>query len=101
MIDRRFFEDQLYSPSLEDVSVEGFTPEQVETMRQFVGTRVKRSANRAVATTVATGALEYATGAGITWLGYGARGALRFIPILGWGLLAYDLYNLGEDLEFY
>jgi hypothetical protein len=37
----------------------------------------------------------------VTWLKYTTKGVTRFIPILGWGLLAYDLYNLGEDLEFY
>ena len=37
----------------------------------------------------------------VTWLKYTTKGATRFIPIVGWGLLAYDLYNLGEDLELY
>lgn len=37
----------------------------------------------------------------VTWLKYTTKGVTRFIPILGWGLLVYDLYNLGEDLEFY
>jgi hypothetical protein len=37
----------------------------------------------------------------VTWLKYTTKGVSRFIPILGWGLLAYDLYNLGEDLELY
>jgi hypothetical protein len=37
----------------------------------------------------------------VTWLKYTTKGASRFIPIVGWGLLAYDLYNLGEDLELY
>lgn len=37
----------------------------------------------------------------ITWLKYTTKGVTRFIPVLGWGLLAYDLYNLGEDLELY
>jgi len=37
----------------------------------------------------------------VTWLKYTTKGVTRFVPILGWGLLAYDLYNLGEDLELY
>jgi hypothetical protein len=37
----------------------------------------------------------------VTWLKYTTKGVSRFIPIVGWGLLAYDLYNLGEDLDLY
>lgn len=37
----------------------------------------------------------------VTWLKYTTKGVSRFLPIIGWGLLAYDLYNLGEDLELY
>jgi hypothetical protein len=37
----------------------------------------------------------------IKWLRVGGKLGGRFIPVVGWGLLAYDLYNLGEDLDFY
>ena len=32
---------------------------------------------------------------------YSIKGITRFVPVIGWGLLAYDLYNLGEDLDLY
>ena len=44
------------------------------------------------------GAGVTATGALGTGVRVGGRIGLRFIPILGWALLAYDLYTLGSYL---
>ncbi len=35
------------------------------------------------------------------FLRYSIKGITRFVPLIGWGFLAYDLYNLGEDLDLY
>lgn len=35
------------------------------------------------------------------WVRFGAKGAIRLVPYVGWALLAYDLYELGDEMELY
>ncbi len=35
------------------------------------------------------------------WVRIGSKGLMRLVPVIGWGLLAYDLYVLGDDLDLY
>ena len=66
----------------------------------FVETRAKRKVASMVATRALTSmASMSATGALTAGVGIGARVGLRFVPIVGWAMLAYDLYNLGVYLS--
>lgn len=85
------------SPKLEAAVVENWSDE-IEAFRNFAVTRAGRQFTRAIVGSVAYGAYHATK---IKWLRYTVKGAVRFVPIVGWGLLAYDLYNLGEDLDFY
>jgi hypothetical protein len=64
----------------------------------YVETRVVRRVTSKVAT-VGLGAFSAVSR--VKWIKYVARGGVRFIPVIGYGMLAYDLYNLGEELEMY
>ena len=67
--------------------------------RDFAITRGQRKIKSTVMVRGATiGAGVTATGALGTGVRVGGRIGLRFIPILGWALLAYDLYTLGSYL---
>ena len=66
---------------------------------EFAITRGKRKIKSTVmvrGATVAAGVT--ATGSIGVGVRVGGRVALRFVPILGWALLAYDLYTLGTYL---
>lgn len=84
------------SPLLEKAALS--LKDEVEAFRNFAVTRVGRQFTRAIVGSVAYGAFHATK---IKWLRYTVKGAVRFVPIVGWGLLAYDLYNLGEDLDLY
>lgn len=63
----------------------------------FLETRAKRAVTGAV-----TGAaLGLAQASSWKWVRFGARGAVRLVPYVGWALLAYDLYELGDEMELY
>jgi hypothetical protein len=65
----------------------------------FVETRAKRKATSLVMTRALTKMSTIAaTGALTSGVGIGARLGLRFLPVVGWGMLAYDLYTLGSYL---
>ncbi len=85
------------SPLLEQSVVENWSDE-AEAFRTFIGTRIGRHVTRA-AVGASLGALYQATN--IRWVRYSVKGVIRFVPVIGWGLLAYDLYNLGDDLDLY
>ncbi len=72
--------------------------DEVQAFRDFVITRVERHVTRA-AVGASLGTVYHASN--IRWLRYTIKGVTRFVPVIGWGLLAYDLYNLGEDLDLY
>ena len=65
----------------------------------FVETRAKRKVQSMVITRGLTSvATMTATGALTAGASVGARVGLRIIPVVGWALLAYDLYTLGTYL---
>ncbi len=72
--------------------------DEIEAFRDFAVTRIGRHVTRAV---VGASLVALYQMSNIRWLRYTVKGVTRFIPIVGWGLLAYDLYNLGEDLDMY
>ena len=84
------------SPILEQAAFS--LKDEVQSFRDFAVTRAGRQFTRAVVGSVAYGAYHATK---IKWIRYTVKGAVRFVPIVGWGLLAYDLYNLGEDLDLY
>ena len=71
--------------------------EEIEAVADFLETRAGRRIQRSV---IGAGASALVS-TPYRFVRYGAKGALRMIPVLGWVLLAYDLYGLGEDLEMY
>ncbi len=85
------------SPQLEQAIFDNWSDE-IEAFRDFAVTRGGRTITRTIGLSALTG-VYHATK--IRWIRYTVKGAVRFIPIVGWGLLAYDLYNLGEDLDLY
>ncbi len=85
------------SPLLEQSLVENWSDE-VHAFRDFAVTRVGRHLTRFAIGSAAVG-VYHATQ--IKWIRYSIKGVARFAPVVGWGLLAYDLYNLGEDLDLY
>ncbi len=85
------------SPALESAAADNLVDE-VEAFRNFAVTR----AGRRITRYAVGGALSFGYyAAGTQWLRYTIKGVTRFVPVIGWGLLAYDLYNLGEDLDLY
>ena len=85
------------SHQLESAVVENWTDE-THAFRDFIATRGER---RFTAAVVTSGLSFAAQASRVTWVKYTFKGMVRFIPIIGWGMLAYDLYNLGEDLDLY
>ena len=84
------------SPLLEQAVLD--RRDEIEAFRDFAITR----AGRHVTSTVvgaSLGAMYQVSKC--RWLRYTIKGVTRFVPVIGWGLLAYDLYNLGEDLDLY
>jgi len=65
----------------------------------FAQTRAKRKVVGKLRTTVAKKAarstITTAVGTGVR---VGGRVGLRFVPVVGWALLAYDVYTLGKYL---
>ncbi len=87
-----------YQSKLLQTSVVENLPDAVDAFRNFAITRVGRHAQRLAIGTVGVG-VYLATD--IKWIRYSIKGVAKFAPVIGWGLLAYDLYNLGEDLDLY
>ncbi len=85
------------SPQLEQAVIENWSDE-VAAFRDFALTRGGRTVTRTIGLSALSG-IYHATK--VRWIRYTVKGAVRFIPVIGWGLLAYDLYNLGEDLDLY
>ncbi len=85
------------SPQLEQSIVDNWSDE-IHAVGNFLATRAGRAITRTIGFSALTG-VYHATK--IRWIRYTVKGVTRFIPVLGWGLLAYDLYNLGEDLDLY
>ena len=71
--------------------------EEIEAVADFLETRAGRKIQRSV---IGAGASALVSSP-YRFVRFGAKGALRMIPVVGWVLLAYDLYGLGEDLEMY
>ncbi len=84
-------------PKLQESMIDNWSDE-AEVFREFLHTRAGRKLHAA---TALYGVRSFGAVSRVTWVKYIAKGITRFIPIIGWGLLAYDLYNLGDDLEFY
>ncbi len=72
--------------------------DEIAAFRDFAVTRGER---RFTAAVVSSGLSLASQASRVTWVRYAFKGMVRFIPIIGWGMLAYDLYNLGEDLDLY
>ncbi len=85
------------SHDLESAVVENWSDE-IDAFRTFAATRFGRHLTRFAIGSAGVG-LYQATQ--IKWIRYSIKGVAKFAPVIGWGLLAYDLYNLGEDLELY
>jgi len=65
----------------------------------FAQTRAKRKVVGKLRSTVAKKAVQSTvTGAVGVGVRVGGRVGLRFIPVVGWALLAYDVYTLGKYL---
>ena len=86
------------STALESAVVDNWSDE-MTAFRDFAATRVKRHITRFMVGSAGVGLL--ATFPQVKWLRYTVKGAARFAPVVGWGLLAYDLYHLGDDLDIY
>ncbi len=71
--------------------------EEIEAVADFLETRTGRKIQSRVIGAGASALLS----SPYRFVRFGAKGAVRMIPVVGWALLAYDLYGLGEDLEFY
>ena len=71
--------------------------EEIEAFREFSETRVRRKVQSSVIGAAASALVS----SPYRFVRFGAKGAVRMIPVVGWVLLAYDLYGLGEDLELY
>ncbi len=63
----------------------------------FVETRVKR----AITASVVGPVLSAAASSPWRWVRFGAKGAIRLVPYVGWAILAYDLYELGDEMDLY
>ncbi len=71
--------------------------EEIAHVADFLETRAGR---RLRASVIGAGASAFVSSP-YRFVRFGAKGAVRMIPVVGWVLLAYDLYGLGEDLELY
>ncbi len=71
--------------------------EEIEAFREFSETR----AGRRIQSSVIGAGASALVSSPYRFVRFGAKGAVRMIPYVGWVLLAYDLYGLGEDLELY
>jgi len=74
-----------------------FESEEMAAVADFLETRVVRKVTGSV---VGVG-LRALTSNPYRFVRFGAKGVLRFVPVVGWVMLAYDLYGLGDDLELY
>ena len=84
-------------PRLQQSVVENWSDE-AEIFHEFMHTRAGRKLHAA---TALYGVRAFAAVSRVSWIKLASKGIVRVIPIVGWGLLAYDLYNLGDDLELY
>ena len=82
---------------LQDAVVENWGDE-AEVFYEFLHTRAGRKLHAGIAL---HGVRAFGAVSRVTWVKYASKGIVRFIPVIGWGLLAYDLYNLGDDLDLY
>ena len=71
--------------------------EEAEPFAEFIRTRVARRATRVPV----LAAISLAVESPWRWVRLGSKGILRLAPFVGWGLLAYDLYTLGDELDIY
>ncbi len=85
------------SPMLEQ-SVQDNLSDEAAAVGVYFRTRVERRAASKIAT---VGVTAFSRASRVTWIKYFSKGIVRFIPIVGYGMLAYDLYNLGDDLDLY
>ena len=71
--------------------------EEIAAVGDFLETRAGRKIQSSI---IGAGASAFVSSP-YRFVRFGAKGAVRMIPVVGWVLLAYDLYGLGEDLELY
>ena len=90
-----FIEDRGFRSTRLETAV--FESEEVAAVADFLETRVIRKVKSSV---VGTGLRALASNP-YRFVRFGAKGALRMVPVVGWVMLAYDLYGLGDDLEIY
>jgi hypothetical protein len=68
----------------------------IKPLAQFAETRMRRTISAKVTRSIATSfALSTTAHAGVSLTG---RVALRALPVVGWALLAYDVYTVGDAL---
>ena len=84
-------------PELQQAVIDNWGDE-AEVFREFMHTRAGRKLHAAAAL---HGVRAFGAVSRVPWVRMASKGIVRLIPIVGWGLLAYDLYRLGDDLEFY
>ncbi len=91
-----FLHDKGFRTHRLEAAVTSLEPE-IEIFREYAETRAGRRLQSAI---IGTGASALVSS---PWrfVRFGAKGAVRLIPVVGWVMLAYDLYGLGEDLELY
>lgn len=70
---------------------------EAEPVAKFIRTR----AGRAITRIPVVAAIGLAAESPWKWVRLGSKGALRLVPFIGWGLLAYDVYTLGEEMDIY
>ncbi len=71
--------------------------EHSEPLRDFIETRI----GRRIVRIPVVAALSAAASSPWRWVRIGSKGALRLVPVIGWGILAYDVYTLGEEMDIY
>ena len=91
-----FLQDKGFRSGKLETAVSSRT-EEIEAVADFLETR----AGRRIKSSVIGAGASALVSSPYRFVRFGAKGSLRMIPVVGWVLLAYDLYGLGEDLELY
>lgn len=69
---------------------------EAEAVGDFLRTRAGRRIDRAIVSS----ALYLASETPWRYIRFGSKLGARLVPVIGWGLLAYDLYVLGDELIY-
>ncbi len=84
-------------PYIEDFLTTFASTYEEHPVSDFVEKRVDAAIRASVIGTV----LGAAASSPWRWVRFGAKGAIRLVPYVGWAILAYDVYELGEEMDLY